>query len=310
MLLLAEDQHCYCAEKADAAFLRVVPNRLQLFEYDSIFFDCEGFANFTKWRVMRRIMGVKTICGPDWETSTGPCVIKNAFEADSGEYWCEANGAERSNSVNVSVTAGSVILESPALPVMEGDDVTLSCRNRMTSSVHVADFYKDGLPTQTGSKGNMTIHDVSKSDEGLYKCIIVGGGESAESWLPVRVFQTPGETRPPHHHSPNLLILRISVAILLVALALLLVGLSLCGIHRVLACISSKTSMPGSHSGDAETVSGLTGVDHPQRAVYSCIKAKTSCTAEAGVSSCTATPANDTPSAGTTDEYCLYYTID
>lgn len=49
-------------------------------------------------------MGVNTICGRYQEISRGPCVIKDAFASDSGEYWCEAKGTERSNSVIINVT--------------------------------------------------------------------------------------------------------------------------------------------------------------------------------------------------------------
>ncbi|XP_037615099.1 low affinity immunoglobulin gamma Fc region receptor II-a-like isoform X1 [Sebastes umbrosus] len=278
VLLVLEDQHCYCAEKADAASLRIVPNRLQLFEYDSISIECEGYGDFTEWRVMGRIMGVETICATHWETSRAPCFIQHSFSSDSGEYWCEAKGGGRSNAVSITVTAGSVILESPALPVMEGDDVTLRCRNKTMSSVLIADFYKDGTLIESGYEGNMTIHSVSKSAEGFYKCDISGVGESADSWLAVG----DEETHPPHHHSPKLFLLWITVVMVLVALPLM-VGLILCGKRRGLVCISSKTSTPRSHS------------------------------AEAGVSSMTATAVINTPSAGTeprtTNEDLFYDTI-
>ncbi len=91
--------------------------------------------------------------------------------------------------------AGDVILVSPAVPVMEGDNVSLYCKNKMADSNLPADFYKDGLLSMTGYQGNFTINSVSKSHEGLYKCSISGTRESAESWLTVRgkrktVFQT------------------------------------------------------------------------------------------------------------------------
>ena len=82
--------------------------------------------------------------------------------------------------------ADSVILDSPVLPVMEGSNVTLSCRRKRTTSLNLtADFYKDGLLIGSRS-GEMTVHSVSKCDEGLYKCRLSGAGESAESWLAVR----------------------------------------------------------------------------------------------------------------------------
>lgn len=79
-----------------------------------------------------------------------------------------------------------MILESPVLPVMEGDTVTLGCRKKSTSSNLKAEFFKDGLFMDSSSTGDMIIHGVSASNEGLYKCRISGAGESLESWLPVR----------------------------------------------------------------------------------------------------------------------------
>lgn len=88
--------------------------------------------------------------------------------------------------LNLSCSAGSVVLKSPVLPVTKGDDVMLSCRKRENSSSITADFYKDGRLIRSSSTGEMIINSVSKSDEGVYKCNISGTGESPESWLAVR----------------------------------------------------------------------------------------------------------------------------
>uniref|UniRef100_A0A3B4YFB6 Ig-like domain-containing protein n=1 Tax=Seriola lalandi dorsalis TaxID=1841481 RepID=A0A3B4YFB6_SERLL len=82
-------------------------------------------------------------------------------------------------------SAGSVILESPDLSVMEGDDVTLRCRNKMPSFDLSADFYKDDVLIRSSDTGNMSIHSISKSHEGCYKCNMSGAGESAERQLTV-----------------------------------------------------------------------------------------------------------------------------
>lgn len=78
-----------------------------------------------------------------------------------------------------------MILESPALPVSEGAAVILRCKAEPNSSDHRFNFYKDGLSISSNSTGEMTIHSASKSDEGLYKCSVTGGGESVDSWLAV-----------------------------------------------------------------------------------------------------------------------------
>nr|XP_033962415.1 low affinity immunoglobulin gamma Fc region receptor III-like [Pseudochaenichthys georgianus] len=162
----------------DAALL-IVTERLQLFEYEPFSFLCEGLGSAL--RGLRNnnelIQGCYNIA-----SSTLNCSIQQAYDSDSGVYWCEDEKGEKSNSVNITVTGGSVILESPALPVMEGESVTLSCRNKTTtSSFFSADFYKDGRLIRTSCTGIITFEKCSKSDEGLYKCSISVGGESPES---------------------------------------------------------------------------------------------------------------------------------
>ena len=82
-----------------------------------------------------------------------------------------------------------MILQSPVLPVMEGDDVTLTCTTK-TSNLSAA-FYKDGSFIRTEPTGHMTIHHVSRSDEGLYKCNTISDGESPPSWITVTGQQVP-----------------------------------------------------------------------------------------------------------------------
>ncbi|XP_030287675.1 high affinity immunoglobulin gamma Fc receptor I-like [Sparus aurata] len=174
-----------CIRLLSDAAVRIVPTRLQIFEYQSISFTCLGVNVSAGWRVTNANEFLKT-CSNVTVTSTLTCTIGFALRSDSGEYWCEGGGGERSNTVHITITDASVILESPVLPVVERDAVTLSCRKKKTSSNLTADFYKDGLLIRSSSTGEMTIHRVSKSDEGLYKCRISGAGESPESWLAVR----------------------------------------------------------------------------------------------------------------------------
>ena len=89
-------------------------------------------------------------------------------------------------SFKTCLSAVTVILESPVLPVIVGEAVTLRCTSKVTSATITYDFYKDGLLIRSSSSGTMAIKSVSKSDEGLYKCNISGAGESPESQLTVR----------------------------------------------------------------------------------------------------------------------------
>ncbi|CAK6974745.1 uncharacterized protein LOC121889065 [Scomber scombrus] len=95
---------------------------------------------------------------------------------------------------------------------MEGDDVTLRCKTK-TSNLP-ADFYKDGSLIRTEPTGHMTIHHVSKSDEGLYKCNSSSHGESPSSWISVTEKPTttslpplPSTSSPSSSSSPHLSVL-------------------------------------------------------------------------------------------------------
>ena len=82
--------------------------------------------------------------------------------------------------LNVCLPAGSVTRESPGLPATK---VTLNCRDQKTSTNLTADFPEGVLLFGSSSTREVTIHIVSKSDEGLYKCNISNVGEPLESWL-------------------------------------------------------------------------------------------------------------------------------
>ncbi|MED6233334.1 hypothetical protein ATANTOWER_010339 [Ataeniobius toweri] len=162
------------------------PDRLQLFEYESVSLNCGEDEDMNAWRVMRKLSKISPANVPEACSNPAPsCTIHHTFERHSGEYWCENDEGERSQAFNISVTAGRVILNISAQPVKEGSDMTLHCFKKNTKKTHISDFYKDGFRLKTYYKTGMTLSKVSKSDEGLYKCSISGAGESPESWLAV-----------------------------------------------------------------------------------------------------------------------------
>ncbi|XP_050928616.1 Fc receptor-like protein 5 isoform X12 [Lates calcarifer] len=180
------------------ARLTVSPSRSQMFEGDSVSLSCEEDDSSAGWRLRRK---TARYTRAEWGGSPGSsCIISYTLPWDSGVYWCESREGATSNIINITVTGGSVILQSPVLPVMEGHDVTLHCKTKTTPSNLPAAFYKDGSLIRTEPTGHMTIHHVTKSDEGLYKCNISSDGESPPSWITVT--GKPTTTVPPTSGAP------------------------------------------------------------------------------------------------------------
>ncbi|XP_049923463.1 high affinity immunoglobulin gamma Fc receptor I-like [Epinephelus moara] len=178
------------------ASLTVSPSSSQMFKGQSVSLSCEEDDSSAGWTLRRNTTrDTRTECG---KPAGSVCNISFIFSWDSGVYWCESREGATSKSINISVTGGSVILQSPVLPVMEGHDVTLHCKTKTSSNLPAA-FYKDGSFIRTEPAGHMTIRHVTRSDEGLYKCDITGHGESPPSWLTVT--GKPSTTSPPTYTS-------------------------------------------------------------------------------------------------------------
>ncbi|XP_015255950.1 PREDICTED: high affinity immunoglobulin gamma Fc receptor I-like [Cyprinodon variegatus] len=122
----------------------------------------------------------------------------------SGVYWCESGSADFSNAVNITVQDKhhSIILVSPALPVTEGDPVTLSCRDKEQKLLSNVFFYHNNKLIHNDSREELKISAVSKSDEGFYKCEH-SGKESPQSWMAVRDKPQPVLSVSPSWLSPG-----------------------------------------------------------------------------------------------------------
>uniref|UniRef100_A0A3Q4HD95 Ig-like domain-containing protein n=1 Tax=Neolamprologus brichardi TaxID=32507 RepID=A0A3Q4HD95_NEOBR len=160
------------------ARLTLSPSSSQFFKGDFVSLSCEEDDSSAGWTLRRNTSKQqRSQCTDGWGKPTGSsCNISYTTTWDSGVYWCESREGPIS---------GSVILQSPVLPVMEGDDITLLCKTKTTPSNLPAAFYKDGSLIRKQPTSHMTIQHVSRSDEGLYKCDISGHGESPSSWITV-----------------------------------------------------------------------------------------------------------------------------
>ncbi|KAK1889791.1 Fc receptor-like B [Dissostichus eleginoides] len=201
LLLLLSSLFC-CS--TNSARLTVTPSSSQVFKDEPVSLRCEDASD--GWTVRRNTSREKRTECEVWGRSAGSsCNISYMDPRDSGVYWCESTEGSTSNTITITVSGGSVILQSPVLPVMEGDNVTLTCRTKMADPPS-ADFYKDGVSIRNESAGHMTLLHVSRSDEGLYKCS-VQNNESPESRLSVSEKPTTTTSPPPTSsvsHTPSL----------------------------------------------------------------------------------------------------------
>ncbi|XP_027143440.1 uncharacterized protein LOC104939334 isoform X1 [Larimichthys crocea] len=168
-----------------SATLSISPDKSQFFRYDRINLTCASPENSIGW-TLRRNVSSKALF-----PCKGDCILDDVYPTDTDWYWCQSEDGKCSNVVSINVTAGAVILESPALPVTEGDKVTLHCRYKEryaknSTSDFPAKFFRGGVFVGIEPTGKKILPAVSKYDEGSYMCQHPMKGKSPESRLVVR----------------------------------------------------------------------------------------------------------------------------
>ncbi|XP_035985151.1 Fc receptor-like protein 5 [Fundulus heteroclitus] len=176
---------------AVAATLSIQPDRRQFFRYEAFNLSCAVSGNFSGWKVMRNASEEFSPCENWGRPNRSSCINRSVYKSDNGRYWCQSEQGECSNTLDIRIHTGVVILESPALPVMEGDNVMLRCSYKErydpnASSDFPAVFYQNDTFFGKRSEGKMILQKVSMSSKGFYKCQHPTKGESLPSWLEVK----------------------------------------------------------------------------------------------------------------------------
>ncbi|KAF6733116.1 Peroxidasin-like [Oryzias melastigma] len=179
--------------------LTLTPNTRHIFKGENLSVQCP--TSPTGWELKHlpavhpnsTTVNQRTPCPPPGGavcTEKSGVWLLTASSGSSGLYWCEGAGG-RSNAVNITVTYGSILLKTPALPVPEGGEVVLFCQFR-TENQTQATFFRDGIEIGTFNSSSLdgavtlTIGEVKITDEGSYKCSCSDRKmESPESWLSV-----------------------------------------------------------------------------------------------------------------------------
>ncbi|XP_076738754.1 uncharacterized protein LOC143417000 [Maylandia zebra] len=185
-----------------AVSLSVTPDHKQFFSGGALAIlscDDDDEQRVDGWTVKRTRGGVTERCG-----AAEGLVLKNSLcqlklrNPSDGAYFCESSSGQHSDEVNITVSAGSLILDIPSSPVWTGSNVTLLCQSRDGEPVK-SYFYKDGDMIGSDLEGTLTLTNVQKSDEGLYSCSTEHHPNTHESRLTVR---DPPTDPPPNVKAP------------------------------------------------------------------------------------------------------------
>uniref|UniRef100_A0AAX7SG77 Immunoglobulin domain-containing protein n=1 Tax=Astatotilapia calliptera TaxID=8154 RepID=A0AAX7SG77_ASTCA len=146
------------------------------------------------WTVKRTRGTLTERCG----AAEGLVIIKSLCQLklrkpSDGAYFCESSSGQRSDEVNIIVSAGSRILKAPSFPVWTGSNEILLCQFKDLGNFSL---YKVGEKMRSDPELKLTLTNVQKSDEGLYSCS-TGVDQSPKSRLTVRDPPTDPPTDPP-----------------------------------------------------------------------------------------------------------------
>lgn len=148
---------------------------VHIFHGDRFFMSCPYHSD---WTVMRNnSKGVRTRCAMHGGRKLNGtiCQINHMEWWHTGVYWCEKTDGAVDNLISVTVIYGSLLLRPSAVPIVEGDNVVLTCRTLLDAVIEQKDpvrFYKDNVLIGEHAGRRMSIHNFSCAHAGFYKCAI------------------------------------------------------------------------------------------------------------------------------------------
>uniref|UniRef100_A0A669C923 Immunoglobulin domain-containing protein n=1 Tax=Oreochromis niloticus TaxID=8128 RepID=A0A669C923_ORENI len=221
------------AHNSFSATLSIHPDRSAFFYCETVTLSCAVPGSFSSWTVKRNTSTKSSVSCETWgQLNRSSCTIKGVYPSDSGVYWCESDRGECSNTINIRVRTG-LILQGPAVPLTEGDSVTLNCSYKEkyakeSTSNFSAEFYRNGTFIGKRSEGRMSFIHVSKENEGFYKCEHPTKEQSPEIWLEVRAPSTTAPPPPPPPPLMSLPMLAYTIFLFILFTGILILCISMC----------------------------------------------------------------------------------
>ncbi|MBN3298240.1 CEAM5 protein, partial [Amia calva] len=162
------------SDEPPRVWLSLSPEWTVLFPKESVTLRCglTGDSSAGQYNWYRAAEGKATEPVQCQKTNGDNCLVTFKDKSHNGLYWCEAQTeGERSASVHIRVVDHKVILQTPPLPLTEGDNVTLVCRDKSTFRNDSAyTFFKDNKTLSDTTQNILRISPVRKDAEGIYRC--------------------------------------------------------------------------------------------------------------------------------------------
>ncbi|KYO43985.1 hypothetical protein Y1Q_0017388 [Alligator mississippiensis] len=158
--------HALGLAAAQKAVLTLDPPWSTVFKGESVTLSCSGSRSAGSTRTSWYLEGHSL---KSTETNIFP--IKAAELTDKGRYQCKTSNSTHSDTIQLTVSAGWLILQAPYYALFEGDRLVLRCCGWKDGEVYGMRYYRYGtaiIPRQV--QANYTIEQAKTTDSGKYRC--------------------------------------------------------------------------------------------------------------------------------------------